>query len=305
VIGGSGFVDNTSWSRGYGITIVGDSARGNAVEGNLIGTNAQGNAALTNNAQGVDLESNGNLVGGTTPGARNIIAGNTLEGMTISGDSNIVQGNYIGTDITGTNALPNATGIAISYAFRNVVGGRTQGAGNLISGNAGSGVVIVSSGAENRVEGNLIGTQEDGISPLGNQSAGVFLGEWASHNTIGGSASEAANTIAFNAGHGVELAQDSIGNRVSRNSIYANGKLGINLKGGVEDSKGVTINDQNDADTGPNDLQNYPVLTTGIGGDYLDLSGFLGSKPNSMYTLEFYATPPEDPASNGEGQAFI
>jgi hypothetical protein len=306
VINGFGEHVGGFFARGYGIWMYGDTSSGNVVAGNLIGTNPAGDDTLRNSQDGVWILCGGNTVGGIVSGARNIISGNALEGVYIEGDDNIVQGNYIGTDVSGTKAIGNATGVLVNGGKRNLVGGVSPAAGNVLSGNAYYGVSITSSRtSENRVEGNLIGTQANGVSPLGNTYDGVVVAIWAGHNTVGGAADGTRNVIAFNGRDGVRIAEDSTGNRVSRNSIYANAGLGINLVGGVEDSQGVTINDHNDADTGPNDLQNYPVLTAGVGGDYLDLTGFLGSKPNSTYTLEFFSTPPDNPLSYGEGQTYI
>jgi len=306
LIGGSGYYSAGSFSRGYGVSIAGDTASGNLVAGNLIGTNASGDDSLANTQDGISIESRGNTVGGTEIGARNIISGNSLGGIYIRGDGNLVQGNFVGTDITGTKAIRNYAGISVNVGRDNIIGGHTPGAGNLVSGNSNSGIAIGSFGATgNRVEGNLIGTKADGTSPLGNGGEGVAASVWADANTIGGAVDGAANIIAFNGRDGVLIAADTTGNRVSRNSIYGNGGLGINLLGGVEDSKGVTANDPGDADKGPNGLQNYPIIAAVEGGDFLWLSASLNSTPNSTFTLEFFATPPGNPPSYGEGQKFL
>ena len=91
---------------------------------------------------------------------------------------------------------------------------------------------------------------------------GVILLTGATNNTIGGTGAGATNIIAFNAGDGVSLFASALnGNAILTNNIYANTELGIDLSGGVEDGFGVTDNDANDSDAGPNALMNFPVIT--------------------------------------------
>ena len=141
-------VDNLVSGNGTGLNF-GAGATGNVVRGNLIGTDASGTTALSNTKEGILLGAgaSNNTIGGTTPAERNIISGNIQHGVHIrnqGGDptGNVVQGNYIGTDITGTIALPNGThfipnmaGVHIAGASNNTIGGTAPSAGNLISGN--------------------------------------------------------------------------------------------------------------------------------------------------------------------------
>ncbi|HET6313951.1 MAG TPA: CSLREA domain-containing protein, partial [Chloroflexia bacterium] len=132
----------------------------NTVQGNYIGTNAAGTAALPNHTGVLITASDDNTIGGTTAAARNLISGNTT-GVDMDGTSqrNLVQGNYVGTNATGTGAIANTTGISLR-APANTVGGTATGAGNLISGN-GTGVFITANGANatgNLIQGNYIGT---------------------------------------------------------------------------------------------------------------------------------------------------
>jgi hypothetical protein len=120
-----------------------------------------------------------------------------------------------------------------------------------------------------------------------------------------------ANVIANNAEEGVKVSSaGDINNLISQNSIYANGKLGINLVGGAEDANGVTANDTNDSDTGPNLLQNYPVVTSAINsGGSTTINGTLNSNLDQDYVIEFFVSndpvPGKDPSGFGEGQTFI
>ena len=149
-------------------------------------------------------QSSGNTIGGTSPGAANVISGNgviTGNGygveITDSSSGNFVQGNMIGTDTTGTIAIPNQTGVGIDSASTgNIIGGEAIGAGNVISGNIGSGVYITDIGTTgNLVAGNLIGTDVTGSLPLGNGRWGVLIYVGPENNTIGGTVAMARNVI--------------------------------------------------------------------------------------------------------------
>ena len=135
---------------------------GNNITGNFIGTDITGTESLSN-SQGVWLDSDGNTVGGNTPGHRNIISGNIQFGVGICGDSNIIQGNYIGTDVTGTINLGNGTyGIEItshSYtsSFNNIIGGTEPGEKNIIVYNSDDGIYLGGSQTlNNLISGNSI-----------------------------------------------------------------------------------------------------------------------------------------------------
>src|SRR5205823_6127042 len=137
----------------------------NIIDGDLIGTSADGTAAGPGNGgEGVMmLAVAGNTVGGTVAAARNIISANGGSGVLINGgpaSANVVQGNYIGTNLSGTAPLGNAgRGVYINGASNNTVGGNTSSTSNLISANNGDGVLINGSSASgNVVQGNYVGT---------------------------------------------------------------------------------------------------------------------------------------------------
>src|SRR5204863_8062625 len=114
-------------------------------------------------------------------------------------------GNYIGTDATGTKAVPNAAdGVLLGGNSGAVIGGSVAGTGNVISGNNGNGIAV-SNGGSYLIQGNRIGTQADGKKPLPNQAFGVTFQNGAGNDTLGGSSSQARNTIAFNGKAGVQV----------------------------------------------------------------------------------------------------
>jgi hypothetical protein len=236
-----------------------DAGNDNTIQGNYVGTDRRGARPLGNGLDGVHLNSSGNLVGGTAPGAGNLVSGNLLGGLAISGgpaSGNRVQGNLIGTDATGRFAirgfLAGAAGVRIDAAD-NLVGGTTAAARNVISGND-FGVLFGSSeSTRNRVEGNYIGTDVSGRYPVGNLESGVWI--WSKGNVVGGREPGAGNLIAFNGTNGVEVVRpEATENAILGNRIVANRRLGIDLGG-----DGPTRNGR-PGRPGPNNLQNYPVI---------------------------------------------
>ena len=163
---------------------------GNTIQGNFIGTNAAGTAALKNVFIGIGISGSqaaNNMIGGTAPGAGNLISGNGT-GILTSGSGTIVQGNLIGTDVTGTKRMPNGTGITAN-STNIFIGGLTQAARNIISGNDSIGVEL--SGNGSKLQGNYIGTDITGTLAVEN-GAGVIAGGNA---LIGGTVPEARNVI--------------------------------------------------------------------------------------------------------------
>ena len=310
LISGNGF---------HGIRLDGE---GHTIQGNRIGTNAAGTAAMAN-SNGISTRAENTLIGGTTPGARNLISGNAQDGIT--GDSyndNDIQGNYIGTDAPGSAPLPNGfAGIVLAGGTGNTVGGAAAGSDNVISGNGKVGVLLThpgegSSATDNEVLGNKIGTDAAGTGALGNGGPGIQTFT-AGRNVLGRPAE--GNTIAHNTGDGV-LVSGSPGqfgadvfvndrNSIRGNSIFSNGQLGIDLSeestDPLDDGDGVTPNDASDQDIGNNQLQNFPDLTSVTPGASTTISGRLSSNANTTYTIDFYENSSCDPSGHGEGSAHI
>jgi hypothetical protein len=295
-----------------------EGAWNNVVQGNFIGTDMTGTVALGNSGNDVvTLDSPDNTIGGTTAGAGNLIAGNLDSDFASVGlgfpasTGNLVQGNFVGTDITGAIDLGGASiGVYIAEGSNNTVGGTTPAAANLISGGDSAGVGIANGGG-NFVQGNLIGTQVDGVTPLPNSSHGVLIYAGAGDNTVGGRTTGAGNTIAFNGVSGVDLRGDAgVGNTVVGNSVFGNAELGINFCSDFDagnlicnDATAVIPNDPNDPDAGANNLQNFPDLIAVIDGSTVD--GSLDSIANSDFTIDFYASSFCDPSGHGEGETYL
>jgi hypothetical protein len=221
-------------------------ADNNIIQGNYIGTNAAGTAALANDA-GIFLDTAaGTQIGGSAAGAGNLISGNTDAGVDIFGagsTGNTIAGNKIGTNAAGTAALLNNIGVEIrSGASANMVGGTIAGARNVISGNDYAGVRFIDGATGNDVLGNYIGTDVSGSSLLAN-GGGPILGasvimDNAPGNTIGGTAAGSQNVVAA---FGIWLlGAGSSGNEVLGNYVGTNaagtqaiGGVGVTLSGDV------------------------------------------------------------------------
>ena len=217
-IGGTVTGSGNVWilSNTYGVEFDGAPAIGNLVEGNLIGTD--GENAGQGNVFGVQINTgSGNTIGGTAAGAGNLISDSLLVGIDLSGPGNLVEGNQIGTDSTGTVALGNDEGVQI-LGLDNTIGGTALGAGNLISGNPGFGVYMTNAASGNLIEGNRIGTDVTGTIALGN-GVGVDLEFGPSANTIGGTTVGAGNLISGNTSSGVEITNGASANVVEGNQI--------------------------------------------------------------------------------------
>ena len=265
----------------------------------------------SNTAPGIELDGSGLSNG--TDGLVIQAGSSTLRGLALHGfatairletnGGNIIQGNFIGTDLTGTNLAGNfADGIYIDSPA-NLIGGTAPGTANIISANQSNGIVIATANASNNVvQGNLLGVAVDGTTSLGNGLNGILLTDQSSQNMIGGTVKGAGNLISFNGRNGITLAATAgVGNGLLGNIITANAGLGIDLG-----DDGVTPNDPTDSDAGPNNLQNFPVLTDvrSISG-VTTISGQLSSSANTTFHVELFLNDAADPSGYGEGQTFL
>lgn len=253
------------------------------------------NGSQAGDVSGLTLLGSG-CIGSTIRGL--VIQQFTRHGILLNGSSNnLIQDNFLGTDVTGTLDYGNsAVGIRLAAGASN-----NQIKGNLISGNSDDGIVIRGSSSNNVIQGNYIGTDITGTANIGNSRYGVHTVAGATNNAIGGPTVGSGNIIAFNAKQGV-LLEDGVNSPILGNTIHSNGSLGIDL---ILD--GVTANDGvGDADTGPNNLQNYPELSFATTtGSQVTIIGSLTSAINTTYRLEFFANNAADPSGYGEGQRYI
>jgi hypothetical protein len=238
VISGNGF--KSSGETFFGGIYLQTNADSNIIKGNYIGVDVTGNVAMPN-ARGIyiRLESNDNIIGGTTPNSKNIISGNTLDGITISSaENNQIIGNYVGLNATGTVAIPNDYGIYIEGS-NNSIGGNEPGTRNIISGNS-VGVLLSSSSSTGcSIKGNYIGLNALGNAALPNDT-GVFLNPSATNIIIGGPDISDRNIISGNFDKGIVVSGTShtvqnnyIGLNPAGDGVIKNNNYGLQFNGVV------------------------------------------------------------------------
>ena len=179
-----------------------------------IGTNSAGTAAVANVVSGIDIRANGTLIGGDAAGEGNLISGNTDFGIFgfFNIDSITVQGNLIGTDVTGTNAIPNGAGVYV-WGDELELGGIALAGRNIISGNN-TGVTVF--GDKVIAKNNYVGTNINGDMALPNVAEGMILN--GDSNLIGGLLASEANVISGNGTYGISVS-GSAGSRIFGNFI--------------------------------------------------------------------------------------
>ena len=304
------------------------------IRGNHIGTDPAGTTSLAN-SYGILIDTAATqpvTVGGTTPADRNVISGNTQIGIQVlavdgtTADTTIV-GNYIGTDSTGTAALPNGSeGIWVGADPGALVTGTTIGNGttagrNVISGNSGEGIAMWDNSTLTAIRGNYIGVGADGTTPLGNalvggcvafRCGGVVIRNFVSNNTVGGDLPGDGNVIANNP-TGITVFS-GVNNRLVGNSIFDNVGAGL-LVNPVADPIGSfnffpPANDPGDVDFGgvalANNSQNYPVVgSASIQSDVLTVEFTIDSlETSSAYPIRIDLYSADDPIS-GEGERLL
>ncbi len=245
LIGGSDAGEGNVVSGNGVIGIYLGGAGGATVEGNIVGLNADGDAAIPNDNDNIQVISDDNVIGGTTAGARNVVSGGGRVGVYLLGaaetENNVIQGNYIGLSADGTVAIPNAdypVDITFAGAANNTVGGTVAGAGNVISGGAFSAINVEGDSGGETIAGNIIGLDPTGTFAIPNNGAGIRMN--SNNNTIGGTALAARNVVSGNVSAGIVLFGSSSGNTIEGNYVgidaageaaVPNGGEGIVLSG--------------------------------------------------------------------------
>ena len=234
LIGGNTISGNT-WE---GIRIEGGGT--NLIQGNYIGVNSYGTQDLPNHTGIYIVESSGNTIGGDSESERNIISGNTHDGVDVYGNENDITGNYIGTDPSGTLAIPNGgDGVRIgntgSTSNGNQIGGLFTGQGNLISGNLGKGIEVYVSDSTD-IFGNTIGLTVARSAALPN-NFGITLGN-CTNTEIGAASSGASNTIAGNTRQGIFVEGTDTENTYIKGNYIGVNSSGASFPNGMD---GITV----------------------------------------------------------------
>uniref|UniRef100_UPI002630D9B2 beta strand repeat-containing protein n=1 Tax=uncultured Thiothrix sp. TaxID=223185 RepID=UPI002630D9B2 len=257
-----------SGNKTRGVHVV--SSPSTTITNNRIGTNAAGTSDKGNLQYGIDI----NTAAANLTINGNTVSGNDMAGIRlINGDAtaSAINDNRIGTNLSGTATIPNTLDGIIVDNTPNVFIGSSSGTANTISGNTRNGILINGAASQSiQVLGNLIGLNSAGTSGLANTGEGILVQASASNINIGDGTSTGANKIAYNGGNGISLSGTTPSNvTISRNSLYANQALGIDL--GLDQ---VSLDDTNDADSGANNLLNFPIFKSSqIIGSNLVVSG--------------------------------
>ena len=269
-----------------GSTITNNNSDGIYFEGSDTGT-VKGSSILNNSLNGIVMfNSSSAQIGGVTQADRNIISGNlgranvSILGFGGAAENNTIQGNYIGTATNGSYDPSIQQGFGVSVAANsnsNVVGGSSQGAGNIIAGNKGAGVLV-----------NSVTTPEPDsvtLTPVNN----AILG-----NSILSNQSSTVDSLDY-PGLGIDLA----GTVLDENYQVASG---INV--------GPTPNDEADPDTGSNIYMNFPVLNSAVqNGTKVTMNLSLDAEGTTdaggLYRVELFANDSADPSGYGEGQTYL
>ena len=226
---------------------------------------------------GIYAGASDNTIGGSVAGSANVLSGNVMNGVYIgTGDTsgNMIVGNDIGTDWTGSYAVPNSVGVIITNgATRNTIGGTMPDTANVIAGNTSDGVQIEGSGTDsNVVQGDFIGLTSTGTSGVGNWGNGVSVFDGASDNTIGGTAVGTANVISANGGDGVYLSHSGTTGNVVEGNLIGTDPTGLIAAGnggsGVFVQAGATTNTIGGTVTGSGNI------ISANGGDGVWITGY-------------------------------
>lgn len=220
---------------------------GNTIQGNWVGLDVSGAAAISAQTNGIQVQTGatGNVIGGTTAGAGNVVSGNNGTGISLNGVSaNTVVGNLVGLDATGANAIPNGVdGINLANSSTgNTVGGTTAAARNVASGNGRYGIYLANA-VNNQVSGNYVGLNSAGTGAVPNGATGIYLAFATTGNTIGGAAPGAGNVVSGNTNSGIGLGAPSntasgniIGLDASGTAAVPNGSYGITIAAAATNS---------------------------------------------------------------------
>jgi parallel beta-helix repeat protein len=307
--------------REHGVLV---RSSGNTFEHNYLGFSPL-NLGLAQNAKsGIHVYSESTALASGNIIENNVISNNLEHGIQLNGaDGSIIRNNKIGTIANGTAALPNGgDGVLINSLFQSGIYNGAVGnllIGNTLSGNGNAGVRITGNNSDsNLLKGNYIGRTISGLS-FGNLMGGVIIEHTASSNWIGGDGAGEGNIIGNNGQNGILVLGahpldpagfETSANVILGNSIFNNANLGIDLapynSGDGSFQFGVTANDSLDADSGPNDQTNFPILTTASNnGIDTRIVGNIDARQNAYYRVELFASLTADASGYGEGSRYL
>ncbi|HYO77919.1 MAG TPA: Calx-beta domain-containing protein, partial [Thermoanaerobaculia bacterium] len=263
-----------------------------SITGNIIGLDALGTSPLGNGFEGILL-----LASTEITVASNVISGNGAGGIVDAGGlANIYELNRVGTTADGSLAAANlGTGIELAATEDVIV------RSNVVSANEGHGIETTAGAIGTVIHSNIAGLSADLSTPLGNSLDGINVCDGSS-DTVVGSVALGGNIISANLENGLGVEPTALTNNTwAANSIYGNVLLGIDI--GID---GVTPNDPDDLDEGPNHFQNFPALDSAVTTPGASqVRGTIDTRPSTAFTIHFYSSPTADPSGFGEGRTYL
>lgn len=305
--------------RGFQWGIYVGNGVNNRVMANYFGTDVAGVLTAEGWASGfsvsVDALAVDTVIGGSNPGDGNVICGSTWSAVVLyAGAHASVAGNLIGVGADGSSPLGNEWGVEVRERATGII------VANVISASTRYGVYVAADAASVQLTGNTIGLTADGTTGAANADGGVWL-NGSSDAVVGGLEEEQGNVISGNGGPGISVTNGATHVTVSANACHGNDGPGIAVTGettqvtmsrnvchgndgpGIDlGSNGITLNDPDDSDSGPNGLLNFPVLTATVHGQgkRVRIEGVAG--PDAL--VELFQSSAQ-PTRHGEAVAFL
>ena len=289
-----------------GVTLF-DRASSNTITGNVIGLDTN-QAKPVPNFIGVNVDKGvvGTIIGGAS-GAGNLICGNAGPGIEVAGGSGtLIRGNLIGVTKTGVANPNKGNGVNVLGSSSTTIGGTGYSLANTIAGNTGVGIDIKGSSASTNVLCNYIGVLSDRTTNRPNTFQQILI-EGSSRKSIVGAPGSANFIGEFSGIDAIKVTgSQTVGNSLRANSFTAGEGLGINLDAPGDGSTFVTNNDNKDPDVGPNNLQNFPTISTvTYSSGALKCVGNLNSVPSKTFTIDIYAVNASNSVLHGGTMAFV
>lgn len=295
------------------VTINGYTQTGAAVNTAANGSNAVLTVALTrsnpdpiNDTLTTALNFSANAVGSVVRGIAFVQMGaTTVAFITTDADNVVIDGNFFGTNAAGDADGGQAPGVAINVqagANNTTIGGATAAARNVFAGIE-QGIALFGTNAV--IHSNTFGLEDNGTTALALADVAILTS--GDGHEIGGTAANQSNVFANIESHAVQISNSSQGNTILGNSFRSsNDGLAINLQAAGDPLNGVTPNDGTDADTGANNLQNFPEILSAVrSGTSTNVTFNLFSTANRTFRVALYGNDTADPSGFGAGDRFL